>query len=327
MTELCINYDSKDIKKLKNAVMDSKRYKKLLNCLRERKEHHGANLYAVENPLNMLIDMGIRYKSGFFGFDEVLEQIANEAQKKPMDKNHVLGQLSYIVIVPFLLRAGMREQWMLDFMKGRLATIHKFVVKRQYDIYEDISKYKAIPDSFKNRPIIKEVLYENGDISFPLEYDIYGFASIYHESEERLIMQIDDVIAYIMDGRFHGIEDGYGILHKQNKYWAMGWDPKPTDLSQYYKYNELLLKLDLLSNFPDAISTEWFASAIEYISQYRDEKGLYHFTKEYLTEKDSCWILENHIGLGENRRKKEALVVEGTFRMLSIMKKIENNRI
>ena len=40
-----------------------------------------------------------------------------------------------------------------------------------------------------------------------------------------------------MDKRFLLIEDGYGILHKNNNYWAMGWDPKPTDLSKYHKYN------------------------------------------------------------------------------------------
>jgi len=31
--------------------------------------------------------------------------------------------------------------------------------------------------------------------------------------------------------------------------WAMGWDPKPTDLRKDYRCNPILLKLDLLGRF------------------------------------------------------------------------------
>lgn len=299
------------------------RYKKLVRCLRERKEYHGATLYAVENSLNMLVDMGVFYKRGFNDFDKVLEHISSEAQKKPIDKNHVLGQLSHIVIVPFLLRAGMREQWMMDFILDRLETIHAFIVKKQYDIYEDISNYKGIPDSFKNRPIIQEDLYKDGRICFPLEHDIYGFAAVYQEVEADAKSQIDDILEYIMDDRFQRIEDGYGILHKQNNYWAMGWDPKPTNLNRHYKYNPILLKADLLATFPYVTGTEWFTSAMKQLHQYADENGIYHFPKEFLTEKDSCWILGSHMGLGENRRKKSALEIEGTFRVVTLLHKID----
>jgi len=42
------------------------------------------------------------------------------------------------------------------------------------------------------------------------------------------------------------------VLSDKKKYWAMGWDPKPTDLTKEYSYNPLLLKMDLMSNFPIA---------------------------------------------------------------------------
>lgn len=45
--------------------------------------------------------------------------------------------------------------------------------------------------------------------------------------------------------------------------------------------------------------------------------------KEYLTEKDSVWILGSHMSLGESRRSKKAYVVEGTFHMLKILKQTE----
>ena len=59
--------------------------------------------------------------------------------------------------------------------------------------------------------------------------------------------------------------------------------------------------------------------------QYVDENGIYHFPKEFLTEKDSCWILGCHMGLGESRRKKNALELEGTFRAIMLINRIMKN--
>lgn len=183
---------------------------------------------------------------------------------------------------------------------------------------------KNIPDLFKNRPIIREELYVDGRISFPLEYDIYACAALYNEIEKDVRKQIGEIIEYIMDERFLLIEDGYGILHKNNNYWAMGWDPKPTDLNKCHKYNPLLLKANLLATFPQVITSKWFAGVMETLQQYVDENGLYHFPKEFLTEKDSCWMLGCHMGLGESRRKKNALELEGTFRAIMLINKIAN---
>ena len=325
ITEVCAIQNPMEVERLRKAIVDSERYKKLLSCLRDRKEYHGATLYAVENSLNMLVDMGIYYQKGFEEFDEVLKEISDEASQMPINNNHVLGQLSHIVIVPFLLRAGMRESWMMKFFFDRVELIHSFVKKKQYDIYREELIHKNIPDSFKNRPIIREELYVDGRISFPLEYDIYACAALYNEVEKDVRKQIGEIIEYIMDERFLLIEDGYGILHKNNNYWAMGWDPKPTDLNKCHKYNPLLLKANLLATFPHVITSKWFAGVMETLQQYVDENGLYHFPKEFLTEKDSCWMLGCHMGLGESRRKKNALELEGTFRAIMLINKIANN--
>lgn len=324
ITEVCAIQNPMEVERLRKAIVDSERYKKLLSCLRDRKEYHGATLYAVENSLNMLVDMGIYYQKGFEEFDEVLKEISDEASQMPINNNHVLGQLSHIVIVPFLLRAGMRESWMMKFFFDRVELIHSFVKKKQYDIYREELIHKNIPDSFKNRPIIREELYVDGRISFPLEYDIYACAALYNEVEKDVRKQIGEIIEYIMDERFLLIEDGYGILHKNNNYWAMGWDPKPTDLNKCHKYNPLLLKANLLATFPQVITSKWFAGVMETLQQYVDENGLYHFPKEFLTEKDSCWMLGYHMGLGESRRKKNALELEGTFRAIMLINKIAN---
>lgn len=323
LTELCGVHESDEVDMLRETIVNSERYKKLMHCLKERKEYHGATLYAVENSLNMLVDMGVNYRKGFKEFDEVLENISREVHRMPINNNHVLGQLSHIVAVPFLLRAGIREQWIMDFFLQRVRLIHEFVIKKQYDIYADVAKYKNIPQSFIGRPIIREELYADGRICFPLEHDIHGCAAIYQEVGTNERQQIDDITEYIMDERFQTIADGYGILHKQNNYWAMGWDPKPTDLSKYHKYNPILLKADLLVTFPQVKTSKWFTTVVEELQQYMDENGIYHFPKEFLTEKDSNWILGCHMGLGENRRMRTALEIEGTFRAIALLDKAE----
>lgn len=258
-------------------------------------------------------------------FDRVIEEIGEELKGQNVDSSHVLGWLEHIVIVPFLLRAGMRDKWIMDFFEERLSTIYDFTVKNKYNIYIDTEGYNNIPKSFEGRHIIREELYENGVICFPLEYDLYAFAAVYKEIADDLRRKIDNVVEYVHDQQFLKIEDGYGVLHKNKRYWAMGWDPKPTNLCKYYKYNPILLKIHLFGHFSSVIANEWFIQAIAKMNEYVDSCGIYHFPSEFLTEKDSCWILGNHMGLGENRRKKKSMEIEGTFRALSILKRIEEN--
>ncbi len=323
MRDLCKNPNPNELNKLQNELIHSERAVHLLTYLKNHKEYHGATLYAVENSLNMLIDMGFQYGQGFSEFDDIVKSLSDEAKNRVINENHVLGYLSHIVVVPFLLRAGIREKWLLTFTKDRIDTIYDFIIQKDYDIYDDLSEYKRIPKSFQNRPIIRPFLYKNGKIKVPLEYDIYGFSSIMPELSSEYQDKINAIITYILDDRFYSIEDGYGVLSDKKNYWAMGWDPKLMDLNKEYRYNPLLLKIDVMSNFSSASNSIWFAQALELMEQYVDEKGLYHYPKSFLTEKDSCWILGNHMSLGENRRQKNSLILEGTCRTLLILSKLK----
>ena len=81
--------------------------------------------------------------------------------------------------------------------------------------------------------------------------------------------------------------------------------------------------MELLSNFAIASQTKWFSQALEIIEAYKDDNGIYRYPAEYLVEKNACWILGNHMSLGENRRKKNALALEGTFRTLIIFNNLK----
>lgn len=318
LRDLYNNPRSDELAKLQEELICSERAVKLLECLKNRKEYHGATLYAVENSLNMLVDMGFQYGIGFSEFDKVVKTLAQEVKNWKIDESHVLGHLSHMVVVPFLVRAGFCDEWISDFLIDRICTIHDFVAQDSYDIYDDISVYKGIPKSFQNRPIIRPELYEKGKMKFPLEHDIYGFAYLMPKLSSALQEKVNDIISYILDDRFQVVKDGYGLLSDKKNYWAMGWDPKPINLRRDYCYNPILLKMDLLSRFSVAVDSAWFNQALELINQYADTKGIYHFPKNFLAEKDSCWILGNHMGFGENRRQRDALTIEGTLRALLI---------
>lgn len=321
--DICKATDAVEYFKLRQELENSVRAKKLLECLKSRKEYHGATLQAVENSLNMLIDMGFTYGTGFELFDVTVRTLAQEVQRRKLAENHVLRYLPDIVVIPFLLRAGLRDAWMIEFVKERIDIIYSFVKQKRYDIYDNINVYKGIPKNFRERSIIWPNLYENGQIRLPLEYDVYGMACLYIELSQCYKDKIDMIISYIMDERFLQIQDTYGILSDGKHYWALGWNPKPTDLDEMKGVSPLLLKMELLSSFTIASQTKWFSQALEFMKTYEDDKGIYHYPAKYLTEKDSCWILGNHMGLGENRRRKNALELEGTFRTLIIFNNLK----
>ena len=320
------NSDLKKLKTLQKELINSKRAIHLIECLKNHKEYHGATLLSVENSLNMLIDMGFSYNNGFAEFDNIIESISYEAKNRTINKNHILGYLSHIVIVPFLLRAGLRDEWLIEFTKYRIDTIYNFVKEKIYDIYDDLTEYKNIPKNFQNRPIIKPSLYKNGEIQFPLAYDIYAFSSLIDELNIEYRKKIYSIISYIIDERYFNIEDGYGILSDKKNYWAMGWDSKLTDLSKEYQYNPLLLKLDLMSKFQVVQNSKWLADSIKFLNEFKSSNGLFYYPKNFLTEKNSSWILGNHMSLGENRKLKNSLSIEGTFRTILIYKNLTNTK-
>ena len=129
---------------------NSEKVKRMITYLANHKEYHGATLYAAENSLNILIDMGLLYGVGFSEFDNILEKLACKVKERKIEESHVLRYLPDIVMIPFLLRAGVRESWMTEFVRERIDVIYDFIKQRNYDIYDDINIYKGILRIFKD---------------------------------------------------------------------------------------------------------------------------------------------------------------------------------
>ena len=129
-----------------------------------------------------------------------------------------------------------------------------------------------------------------------------------------------------MTEQYQAFPFGYGILRepdRRNRYHAMGWDcvlPLITDTLTA----PVLHRMELLAAFPIAWESQWFQKGLALLDLYQDETGMYVLPKTALWEKEACWLLGNHMGLGENRRKKEWNMIEGTFRVLRMKNRRTN---
>jgi hypothetical protein len=209
----------------------------------------------------------------------------------------------------------------------RLDTLSGFASLCNYDLYDDPGKFKGIPTAFKSRQVIRPELYGGGNYRYPLIYDMYGLAAMVGKDGPVVDEKIDEVIRYIMTPEYHQtVAEGYGIVvSPDGRYYSMGWDVKlPGFLgitSETDKQAPLLLhRLDLMAHFPGAVKHEWFSNALRHLEKFQTEKGTYLFPRHYLREGTGYFVSGMHMSLGENRRTRNALELESTFRMM-LMKK------
>ena len=285
---------------------------------------HGATNKHLENLLPMLLDRGL--DKSFSAFDEIFSSVIPVLRNKSYPDVNRYHVFTDIVLTPFLLAAGYRDEALVEFYKKRLALTSNFCAKMDFDIFGDQSGYKGIPKTFRDRKVIKPELYENCKYHFPLIYDLYGHATMYDTLDSTEQMQVDNVIRYVMAEEYQEFPFGYGILREpdnRNRYHAMGWDcvlPLISDTATA----PVLHRMELLAEFPIARKSLWFQEGLALLDSYQNENGMYVLPKIALKEKEACWLLGNHMGLGENRRKKDWHIIEGTFRTLRMKSKLRN---
>jgi hypothetical protein len=284
---------------------------------------HGAKSDCFENSLAMAIDYGLTAQSHSYDsiFDirniiEYYESLVSENIKN----NHFR-----VTMYPFFLRAGYSEKELIDFMINRIETIYLFIKNKDYNIYDDASKHKSMPKNYRDRPIIKQELYQNYNFNLPLIYDIIGFKELYHIGNESIRSKICSIIEYIATEEYHDFVPFYGIVKIPTGYIAMGWDcmlpyfggNAPTSNSLF------LQRMELFSNFPPIINTNWFQKGIETLNYYKTENDTYLLPEEFLIEQDKCWLLGNHMKLGEKKKSESSRELESTFWVTKIKRNAE----
>jgi len=278
---------------------------------------HGSPSKFLENVLPMLNDFGL-----YYGMDAF-----NNATKRVMEISNIVLDKSYdkLVAYPFLLRSKFAMNGLMDYAVERVHTIYDFTRHMDFDIYDDAANHNGVPKNFQDRPIIKPAIaYDTVscgiNIKVPLIYDIVLCSAIYDCVPPGTQAKINNIIEYIISPEYDVVVCGYGILPApQKRYYLMGWDcKKPFNDGDGFS-NENIHRLILYSNFPTAVESTWFQNAVDYLTQYRTERGTYLFPKEYLPEKDCNWVLGARMSLAENRRVKQWAEVESTFYMSKLL--------
>lgn len=318
----------KDMKKVEKELIENSKVQARLGYLKSQKDIsdfsfiHGRENKCLENCIPMLMDFG--FKKGIAEFDNIIVPLLKQAKEKPWRIPPIFREFGQIIVYPFFLAGGYYDEELIAYMHERLNTLYDFVVEKNYEIYDFDTEYKGVPKSFQNRPIIKPELYIDGKFKIPLIYDIYGLSNLVNISNEEIMAKIGAVIEYILSPEYNRLITFYGILSSgKRRYHAMGWDCK---LPFYFnnmdinRPNLYLHRLELMAHFPNAVKSGWFERGLIHFENFRTEKGTYIFPKEYLLEKESVWVLGTHMSLGENRKNKQFVERESTFRILKIKK-------
>lgn len=280
---------------------------------------HGATNFHLENSLPRILDCGI--KAGESLLDDIMIPILQRIKRRIFPVDHVFHIFPEIIMCPFLIRAGYIDNDLQQFLEKRIENIYDFVRHKNYDIYDERTNYKGIPKAFKNKKVIKPELYRGGRFSLPLIYDLYAFSLADEFLDEINKMKINTIIEYIIDERYNKLDTSYGILLNGNRsYLVMGWDCKLPEIKGAIT-SEILNFLEWLSFSNIFRESNWCKEAFELFFKYKTDRNTFIFTKESLNEKNGVWIKGSHMSLGENRRKKNAMEIESTFRALKILQK------
>jgi len=133
------------------------------------------------------------------------------------------------------------------------------------------------------------------------------------------------VIAYILHPDYQALHEGYGYMRSgPRRYWSMGWS---VHLAGYdgltferaiHAYT-FVQRLELMAHFPIARRSRWFLDGLAHLEGFRTEQGTYCFPARYLREQpNGYWVQGAYMRLEENRRARQSLALDSTFRMLKI---------
>jgi hypothetical protein len=144
--------------------------------------------------------------------------------------------------------------------------------------------------------------------------------------DEQTTARIDAIVDYVLDPRSQALHDGYGYawIKERRTCYGWGWSPHLPGfdaggfLPGEGSLATLVQRLELMARFPRARRSAWLQGAVQHLEGFRTEQGTYRFPTDYLIDREGYYVSGFGMGLGEDRRKKTALEVESTFRMLKI---------
>ena len=289
---------------------------------------HGSGDGQFENAMAKLLRLG--FHAGIPAFDALVAPYLDQLAQVSAHAACQRASFSAIVLSGLLVAAGYRTDALLHHVRGSLAELARYATQGRPELYEEErSTYRGIPPVWRDKPLIKPALIARYGYCFPLVYDLYALGSLYGE-DRQMDTWIDAILGCVLSEAFHStVADGYGILAADHgRYYAMGWDPKlpgyfDVDDAIEHCPNRMVLYAELLSPLPAATSTTWYNAVASHLASLCSQDGQVCFPSHYLPETSGYAVTGSHMGLGENRRRRQWRVLESTFvlyRMHSLSK-------
>ena len=346
-SELVDSYPGLDF--LKQELLDTPRVSMLLEKAMEFNPGEEMNLVSfnsihgmgltLEGIMFRLLEFGV--KKGMGPFDEVLSLLGKfiynktiqETIKNINDPEAGFGR-NYCVagfVYTLLLLSGDHSEDVLAFMRYLIDNLYDFAKEMSTDIYlseDELSEYPARSGKWKQKPVIDTRIWKNCfKRKLPGIQDIIGMAAYPEDKiDSKLRNKIDTIIRFIFLDEFQALSESYGLcFNTQRKtYYSLGWRPNLpcfTNFDSLMERRTIVFYVDLMSRFNVACESPWFTRCMEHLEQYRTGNGTYCFPRDYLLNIEKSYYVNGTVmGLCENRRKKDALEIESTFRMMVIKK-------
>lgn len=329
LKELCNDADNNSIMEAFQEVVAFSETQKRLERLKNQNIFavHGGTYDIFETSLPMVVDFGVTCSSGvldkYFKVSDIIHAYNTEID------DYMQKVYTKTYIYPHFLKAGFRNPELIDFCINRINYVYSFIKDFNYEIYDYSPKPKRLSPSFQKAKRLKNSLYDSKthDFSLPQIYDALAMASIYREMDTDVKLRIEAIANYIVTDEYNQtVEFNYGILKVNGRYKAVGWDclvPNFAVITDNSLYSISLQRMEIFSQIYSMVNNTWFRRNLDFLEGFLTTNGTYIFPEEYLKENNHHWLLGNHMGLGENRKKQEKWCeLESTFWMLKIKKNV-----
>jgi len=278
--------------------------------------HAGAD-NAVENVFGRLLEYGLR--AGDPALDErVLPYLSDMVA----ETGSVDG-----LLLPFVVRAGYTDlEAVREAMIDRLAALDRGCSGSPAELFLTPQEMAQVPTAWQDRPVFRPETNPCGiESAVPWIYDLHLLAYV-PSDVPRASETVDKALAFVMTEAFQAAPRG-----------AVIWTPEKRvchtcgilRLPGFFGFGEtfastgFIQAVEALSRIPLAARSPWMAASVEHLEGFRTDAGHYRFPSEYLLEKSGYYTYGgNGMGLGENRRRRIALELESTFRMLRLKRNL-----
>jgi|GEM_PF-2247194 len=311
---------------LRQAMWQCAEVTKWLNLLGDGPVHHSVD-NSLENLLFKLTQFGLeRYCPDF---DARCQQIIAKyiagaggyTSSAQSWKFHAMNQL-----MAFLIMAGYGEYPDIQQrIRHDLQAIHETAVAENYRFYLDADELEGLPKAWVGKNIYRpEFSCHNArlpNLQFLRAWN-------YLPQDADTSAKLAQIVGYFIDPRFQHNPKAYGWDREKRSCWS----GSRAHLTGFFGFAEeefepgkLIFQLEVLAAYPVARQSEWYTRMMAHLEEFKTARGSYQLPASYLVEAKSRYYFHGaRMGLGESRRSKTALELEGTFRIYRLLGKDAN---